>query len=468
MIADVAIIGGGSAGVGAAYRLQKAGNIKVILIERNAGLGGVSVFGGVNCWEPGIGGPGIHSTLARRLLSQPGAACVGKSTDFPNSKIRWGLSRSCESPYEATCLRAGVSKTQWRRFHFEPDAMCQAMRGLFHQDSIQFLFGAQLETVERRDRRICSVGIRKENGEMLRVLACLYLDCSGDIALARQTGCGYWFGEDSAGRFGEPSAPEKASNTVNAPSLIFRVSKSNAPAYQNDLSEDLEAPVRQWMQKTVETENLVSAINEYPNGDLNVNMLPTMESTEFFRLGYQKAMEICQARVWRYWEWMRREKGFGDYRIQSIFPMMGIRESWRLSGVYTLTEQDVRAGLGNQRHADRVIALADHALDTHGRTKIQGARCPELLRPYGILYDCMLPVEVDNLLVACRGSSFSHIAASSARLSRTMLSLGEAAGEAAAWCCRMRQDFPQANLSHLRSVLQLPQMEEALFTRFDM
>lgn len=147
-IADVVIIGGGSAGVGAAYRLQKAGNIKV-LIEHNTGLGGVSVFGGVNCWEPGIGDPGIHSALAQRLLSQPGVACVGKSTDFPNSKIRWGLSRSCESPYETTCLRAGVSKAQWRRFHFEPDAMCQAMRSLFHQDSIQFLFGTELETAKR-------------------------------------------------------------------------------------------------------------------------------------------------------------------------------------------------------------------------------------------------------------------------------------------------------------------------------
>lgn len=188
-IADVVIIGGGSAGVGAAYRLQKAGKIKVILIERNTGLGGVSVFGGVNCWEPGIGGPGIHSILAQRLLSQPGVACVGKSTDFSNSKIRWGLSRSCESPYETTCLRTGVSKAQRRRFHFEPDAMCQAMRSLFHQNSIQFLFDAELETVERHGRRICSVGIRKKNGETLRVLACLYLDCSGDIALARQAGC---------------------------------------------------------------------------------------------------------------------------------------------------------------------------------------------------------------------------------------------------------------------------------------
>ena len=40
----------------------------------------------------------------------------------------------------------------------------------------------------------------------------------------------------------------------------------------------------------------------------------------------------------------------------------------------------------------------------------------------------------DNLLVAGRGAGFSHIAASSCRLSRTMMSLGHAAG-IAAWIC---------------------------------
>ena len=38
-------------------------------------------------------------------------------------------------------------------------------------------------------------------------------------------------------------------------------------------------------------------------------------------------------------------------------------------------------------------------------------------------------IEFDNLFAACRGASFTHIAASSARLTRTMLSLGEGVGE---------------------------------------
>jgi hypothetical protein len=55
-----------------------------------------------------------------------------------------------------------------------------------------------------------------------------------------------------------------------------------------------------------------------------------------------------------------------------------------------------------------------------------------LKQPYGVPFRCLLPVEFDNLAVACRGASFSSVAASSCRLSRTMMQLGQAAGTAAA------------------------------------
>ena len=51
------------------------------------------------------------------------------------------------------------------------------------------------------------------------------------------------------------------------------------------------------------------------------------------------------------------------------------------------------------------------------------------MMPYEILIECTMTNEFSNLFVACRGASFTHIAASSVRLSRTMMSLGEGVGE---------------------------------------
>jgi hypothetical protein len=81
------------------------------------------------------------------------------------------------------------------------------------------------------------------------------------------------------------------------------------------------------------------------------------------------------------------------------------------------------------------VAIADHARDTHGADTGR-AGTGELSQPYGVPFASLLPMEFDNLAVACRGASFSSVAASSCRLSRTMMQLGQAAGTAAALAAR--------------------------------
>jgi hypothetical protein len=108
--------------------------------------------------------------------------------------------------------------------------------------------------------------------------------------------------------------------------------------------------------------------------------------------------------------------------------MLGIRESYRLKARYVLTQHDLAAGLDDQTHAD-IIAVADHPCDIHGA----GGHLKTIHQAYGIPYRCLIPAGAcENLLVACRGSGFSKIAASSCRLQRTMIQLGHAAGAAAA------------------------------------
>lgn len=56
---DLAVVGGGSGGFGAAVAAARLG-LHVVLIERADRLGGTSVNAGVNCWEMGAGGTGIR------------------------------------------------------------------------------------------------------------------------------------------------------------------------------------------------------------------------------------------------------------------------------------------------------------------------------------------------------------------------------------------------------------------------
>jgi hypothetical protein len=162
---------------------------------------------------------------------------------------------------------------------------------------------------------------------------------------------------------------------------------------------------------------------------LTVNPLGVLPGEVLVRHGYDRAYAMAKPVVEAHWRWLRGQKEFAGYEFHSFAPMLGIRESWRVVGEYVLREQDLVAGRARQPHAD-IIALADHAVDVHGSGR--PSKVIELKGPYGVPYRCLIPKGRPNLLVACRGASFSQIAASSCRLSRTMIALGHAAGLAAA------------------------------------
>jgi hypothetical protein len=64
-----------------------------------------------------------------------------------------------------------------------------------------------------------------------------------------------------------------------------------------------------------------------------------------------------------------------------------------------------------------------------------------------------LPLKTENVLIAGRAASFSAIAASSCRLSRTMMQLGEAAGVAAHVACERNVALRQVPADEIRRVM---------------
>jgi hypothetical protein len=238
--------------------------------------------------------------------------------------------------------------------------------------------------------------------------------------------------------YDEPGAPAGHLDSINGVTLCFRVTPVASPRVEPLPDGVPDVPLR-----------VPTSITTYPCGDLNMNPLPIMQGMEFHRLGDIEGRRACTQRVHQYWHWMQSEKGFDRYRIQRLFPFTGVREGPRLIGRRVLTENDIVLGCSGQTDADRWITIADHAVDVHG----EGHRCHECREPYGVPYDCLLPREFDNVAVACRGASFSHIAASSCRLSRTIMQLGHAAGLAAALAARTGCALPDVPVANLQAWL---------------
>ena len=432
--ADVCIVGGGSAGIGAAIAASRAG-ADVILVERQGSLGGTSTNAYVSNWEPGPG-DSLAREIYERLRAQSAVAIV--SDHNRGRKLgHFGLwLPTADATYEQTLRRARNPRHRWRAMVFEPSVFSKTVAHLLAETGkSRVMLDTTFADTTTDVRRVVSVEARSSSS-VFRIEAEVFIDSTGGAHLCRNVGCETMVGPESRGRFDEPSAPTKPGRALNGISLCYRVRRSKAPTRQ-------EAPV------PAAPFPRVAHVQGMPNGDRIVNPLAMLPGRALIEMGYDAALAECQRRVQAHWHWLQSYPTFSEFELDSIAPMLGIRESYRVVGEYVLTQHDLLAGLVQQKHVD-VIAIADHSMDLHGASRGIGG---ELRGPYGIPYRCLIPKGWANLLVACRGASFSHIAASSCRLNRTMIAIGRAAGLAAAMAAERGADVASVDAAELRKQL---------------
>jgi hypothetical protein len=128
-------------------------------------------------------------------------------------------------------------------------------------------------------------------------------------------------------------------------------------------------------------------------------------------------------------EFIRRSTpGFADSYIVEIAPQLGIRETRRINGEVMVSEDDI---LGCADFADS-IGVNGWPVEAHiaGDVRFVFARKP---RGFNQLpFRMIVPLRVENLLVAGRCASMTHEGQSSARVSGACFVMGQAAGTAAA------------------------------------
>lgn len=129
-----------------------------------------------------------------------------------------------------------------------------------------------------------------------------------------------------------------------------------------------------------------------------------------------------------------------------------VRESRKIEGVYTLTEEDI----WSRRRFEDNIALGAWPIDIHPTNGFVGVH-PHKENPpapYEIPYRCLLPTSMDGLLVAGRPISTTHRAHGSTRVPGTSLATGHAAGVAAAISAQYGQSPREVSINRLQQSLR--------------
>ena len=459
---DLAVMGGGSGGVATALAAARMG-LRVVIIERDSMLGGTATQGGVNCWETGVGGTGLAFEIFLRLKHDyPGAVGIcshGRhfswqaesywphaldKVNFPGGEFLIDPKRRYTDtlrrhPGPGVVFDEAWTRAHWHCISFLLEPMAATLTAMLEETgNVEIRLNTTFSEVHAQNNRVA--GVTLSDGSPLH--AAMWVDACGG-AFCHALGCKALRGTDPRSRFNEPSAPAEPTDRTNAVTLLYKV----MPGYPESI-EPLPAdiPAVCWWTHHFPALNCVQA----PDGGRNFNMLPTMEGKEATALGYTAAYAECERRVKADWHFVQTYwPEFRTWRMTRIAPMLGIGEGRRVVCEKMLTENDIRLGLNRQSDPD-IIAIADHALDRHG----ESGGCPELDAPYGVPFRCLIPKGWLNLLIACRAAGFSSLAASSCRLTRTMIQLGQAAGTAIALTKGTHRALPEFDSEELRDHLR--------------
>jgi len=414
---DVLVVGGGNAGCAAALAAARNG-ASTLLVERYGFLGGTATAAMVGPWmtfhsgEERIVG-GIAQEIVERLTER--GASPGHIHDA--------------SDYVATITPFDPEIHKALLFEMMREARVDLLLHAYFLDALRddagAVAGARFATV---------AGLREKRAKVT-------IDATADAYVAASAGVAVQQG-DAKGR-------------VQPATLIFRLSHvdlAETARYLREHPEEMRTslPVEQrtperltavagfytlWERArargdvSVQRELVSFFATPYPD-EVTVNMTRVVDIDPLDPDDLTRAEVESRAQVMELFAFFKRDvPGFANCRLSATATQVGIRESRRIVGVYTLTRDDVLQA----RSFDDAVARSAYPIDIHNPSG--SGTTTQRLPPgaaYEIPYRCLVPASIDGLLVAGRCISTTHEALASTRLTPTVMTLGQAAGTAAA------------------------------------
>ena len=396
---DVLIAGGGMAGIGAAVAAARGG-ASVLLLERLAFLGGTAT-------AVTLGG---FCGMLRAANGEMHRIIGGLWTELEDRARRMDALGT---------LRIHPTVRGVHGLSYDPERMKLLFDQWLEGEGVRVLTEAVVAGVALDGQRIIAVFVETKGGRFA-IRARNVIDATGDADLAARAGCGFTLGD--------------AGQTQHA-SAMFRMAPVDRAAFAGISRAEQDGRMEAAVAAGLPLPRTTLAI--YPGLDgvgmhLNATRVQHADGRSFDWTDpwERSAAEREGRRQVALYEQAARDHlpGFGAARVSSIGAQLGIRESRLVEGDETLTEADVMGGVrGPTRIACTAWPVEDHA---PGRSTIWRP-LPDGFS-YGIPFGSLVAKGLDNLLVAGRCLSATHIAQASARVTAPCLAMGQAAGTAAA------------------------------------
>lgn len=409
MEADVVVVGGGTTGPIAAIAAARRGK-KVVLIERFGSLGGILTLG---------------------LNTKPSGTLLG---GIPLEI--WNLARAAGGAgddYMATTKTGGVKIAS----PTDPEVMKILLTRLCVEAGVQILFETFVSNPVVEDDVVTGVVIEGKGGRQF-VGAKVLIDCSADADMAAKANAPFVMGSGDEEARMQPVSMYFIMKNVDLKRLADwartcdDVPARAIPADDEGLAYGLwltgfNGMLRRFQEETgvkLQRDNITL---KTADGQMYVNATRVLGVNVFSPEEFTAAILECYRQIEGVVMFLRESvPGFEASRLGQVSPILGVRETRHILGEYTLTGKDSR---GETRFEDS-IAADSSALDIHdpkgGDVDFQS------MPPYEIPYRCLLPQRIEQILVAGRCISADHEAHARSRNMPACMSIGQAAGIAAA------------------------------------
>lgn len=261
----------------------------------------------------------------------------------------------------------------------------------------------------------------------------IFIDSTGDGIVSHLAGASYSMGAEDRDAYDEKFAPDPQKyGEVMGDTIFF---------YMKDTGKPVKYIAPDFALKDVDKQ--ISKLS-------NVDYFNTRHhGCKYWwlewggRLDTVHDTEIIKRELWKVvygiWDYIKNSGRFPEmetYTLEWAGMIPGKRESRRIKGLYTLTQNDI---VGQREFVD-AVSYGGWAIDLHPADGVyaDGAACNQWHSKgvYQIPYRCFIGDDVDNLFFAGRIISATHVANGSTRVMCTSAHGGAVVGTAAALCVR--------------------------------
>jgi hypothetical protein len=368
---DVVVVGGGPGGIMAALAAARTG-AKMLLIERYGFLGGMATaglmtsFNGFRNEHP----PdhvqtvrGIAQELVDRLLEAGGACGCTAHGNF-------GHLSPGHCPYAVS---------------FDPEILKLVALEMLYEAGADIMLHTTFSDALAEGRNVSAIIVENKSGRQA-VQGRIYVDATGDGDLAVRAGARY-------------EKVEKVHQRMMGMTLMYRVMGVPEPS-ENERRLWINGLTTRWGPG-------VSEVDGSDAADLTGAEIAA-------RRALQSHLE-------------RLQEEFPDAQLVTTATTIGVRETRRIVGLYTITEEDAISG----RPQPDSIAVSSNPVPGY-----YGKRYFFDHLGFEIPYRSLIPADLDNVLLAGRCISASQPAFQSARSMAPNMAISQASGTAAAMCMK--------------------------------